>query len=138
LDPVLTATVIDLIKTILASRQLSLLVSQGAVDIAKLLEIANLPAGADLAGALQRIRHIEEQSAVAMIQPGGGAGTPPTNGPQGVQMSLITDARNALEVDGQPDVFNQSQIAKDLAAKIRERLPELVATIGDDQERGRL
>lgn len=126
-----TAFVLDIVKGLMASPALSPLVVHGAIDLGKILEIAGLPTGQDLAGAMAKI--VEEVSKAAAA-----AGVPQPGGGFGYRASLITDARNALEVEGQPDVFSQSQIAKDLAAKIRERLPELVATIGDDQERGRL
>jgi len=146
LDPILTATVIDLIKTILASRQMSLLVSQGAVDIAKLLEIANLPAGADVAGALARIKHIEEQSAVAMVQPtGAGGATPPTNGPQGVQMSLLPAVAAATVDDPRenktkvpPPSESWPDALEEMVARIQQTRSNLSQTLGDSQDWGSL
>ncbi len=130
-----TAFVLEIVKGIVASPALSPLVAYQALDLGKLFEISGLPTGQDFAGAMAKI--VEEAgkaaAAAGLPTPGGFGG-----GGGSYRASLITDARDALEVEGQPDVFSQSQIAKDLAAKIRERLPELVATIGDDQERGRL
>ncbi|MGL5097953.1 MAG: hypothetical protein ACRDD1_20370, partial [Planctomycetia bacterium] len=48
--------VLQLVQSVLRSPKLSPLVAEGVVDVAKLLEIADLPTGSDLADRLRRLR----------------------------------------------------------------------------------
>jgi hypothetical protein len=114
--------VLEIVRGIVTSPTVSPLISEGVLDLDKLLDIAAIPKGKDIAGALERVKAL----AAAMSQPGGmisPSTTPPT------QMAAV---KQAPIIDTWPDA------AKELADRIAAGRARLAETLGGSQDWGAL
>lgn len=117
-----TQLVLEIVRGIVTSPTVSPLISEGVLDLDKLLDIAAIPKGKDIAGALERVKAL----AAAMSQPGGmisPSTTPPT------QMAAV---KQAPIIDTWPDA------AKELADRISAGRARLAETLGGSQDWGAL
>ncbi len=116
-----TQLVLELVKGIVASPTVSPLISEGVLDLDKLLDVAAIPKGKDVAGAMQRINE------AAKLAPPAPGGFPPR-----FQLAATDKQDNPPKLDTWPDA------AKELADKIAAGRAKLAETLGSSQDWGSL
>lgn len=114
-----TQLVLELVRGIVTSPAVSPLITEGAIDLDKLLDIAAIPKGSDIAAAMERIR---ESAKLTPAAPQGGF-------PPRFQLAKSTE---------QPTVDTWQDAAKELADKITAGRAKLAETLGSSNDWGHL
>ena len=119
--------IIELVKTIVAQPTPSMLVTEGVLDLEKLLQVAGIPAGEDI---LAKMEVIAEQSAAAS--------TPPPQGPFGFSRRLAIDPKTPTEKPPTEDWEAYAEKASAQAAKIMTEIKLSLGSNPSDHDRRRL